>query len=68
MIMNKKRKTFIIVLGILAIILGTWSMIEGLKYIKEKDEDKVVTVGELVEKFHYNNLFPFDIHIRLLLN
>ena len=29
MIMNKKRKTFIIVLGILAIILGIWPMIEG---------------------------------------
>lgn len=51
MIMNKKRKTLIIVLGVLTGILGTWSMIEGLKYIKEKDEDKVVTVGELVEKF-----------------
>lgn len=51
MIMNKKRKTFIIVLGILAIILGIWPMIEGLKYIKEKSDDKVVTVGELVEKF-----------------
>ena len=49
--MNKKRKTFIIVLGILAIILGIWPMIEGLKYIKEKADDKVVTVGELVEKF-----------------
>lgn len=49
--MNKKRKTFIIVLGVLTGILGTWSMIEGLKYIKEKDEDKVVTVGGLVEKF-----------------
>ena len=51
MIMNKKRKTFIIVLGILAIIFGIWPMIEGLKYIKEKADDKVVTVGELVEKF-----------------
>lgn len=38
-------------LGILAIILGIWPMIEGLKYIKEKADDKVVTVGELVEKF-----------------
>ena len=49
--MNKKRNTFIIVLGILAIILGIWPMIEGLKYIKDKVDDKVVTVGELVEKF-----------------
>jgi len=49
MIMNKKRKTFIIVLGVLTGILGTWSMIERLKYITEKDEDKVVTVGDLVE-------------------
>lgn len=32
---NEKRKTLLIVLGIIAGIFGTWSMIDGLKYINK---------------------------------
>lgn len=49
--MNEKRNTLLIVLGIIAGIFGTWSMINGLKYIKEKNKGQDVTVEQLVDKF-----------------